>query len=117
MYEQLKAAGKIGTILSKVYPRGFPLGYDPQSFCAYHSRAPGHSTAKCWALKYKIQDMIEIGDIILRRREEQGPSVSKNPLPIVDEEIEEPTQYIIDQAEVIEVIGESFILKEETSEV
>ncbi|XP_071918910.1 uncharacterized protein [Coffea arabica] len=92
------------------------------SFCAYHSGAPGHSTGNCWALNHKIQDMIESGDIILRRMEEQGPNVSKNPLPThkdtvgvitMDEEIEEPTQFIIDEAETVRVIEEPFILEEE----
>ncbi|XP_071905667.1 uncharacterized protein [Coffea arabica] len=126
VYKQLKAAGKIGTIPPKVYTKGVPPGYDLQSFCAYHSRAPGHSTVNCWVLKHKIQDMIEAGDIILRRREEQGPSVSKNPLPVhkdtvgvitMDEEIGEPTQYVVDEAEIMGVIGEPFILEEESYEI
>ncbi|XP_027155289.1 uncharacterized protein LOC113755486 [Coffea eugenioides] len=126
LYEQLKATGKIGTVPPKTYSKGFPLGYDPQAFCAYHSGAPGHSTANCWALKHKIQDMIEAGDIIMRKRDEQGPSVSKNPLPThkdtvgaitIDEKIEEPTQYIEDEAEIIGVTGEPFILEEEAYEV
>ncbi|XP_027166352.1 uncharacterized protein LOC113766349 [Coffea eugenioides] len=126
LYEQLKAAGKIGTVPPKTYSKGFPIGYDPQSFCAYHSGAPGHSTANCWALKHKIQDMIEAGDIVLRRRDEQRPNVSNNPLPAhkdtvgavtTEEEIEEPTQYIVDEAEIIGVIGEPFILEEEAYEV
>ncbi|XP_071912301.1 uncharacterized protein [Coffea arabica] len=59
-------------------------------------------------------------------RDEQGPSVSKNPLPthkdtieaiIIDEEIEKPTQYIVDEAEIMGVIGEPFILEEEAYEV
>ncbi|XP_027065115.1 uncharacterized protein [Coffea arabica] len=126
LYGQLKAAGKIGTIPPKTYPKGFPVGYDPQSFCAYHSGAPGHSTANCWAPKHKIQDMVEVGDIVLRRREEQGPNVSKNPLPThkdtvgvitIDEEIEEPTQFIIDEVETVRVIEEPFILEEGAYEV
>ncbi|XP_071924808.1 uncharacterized protein [Coffea arabica] len=96
------------------------------SFCVYHSGAPGHSTVNCWALKHKIQDMIDAGDIVLRRREEQGPNVSKNPLPThkdtmgvitIDEEIEEPTQFIMDEAETVRVIEEPFILEEEAYEV
>ncbi|XP_071916334.1 uncharacterized protein [Coffea arabica] len=81
LYEQLKAAGKIGTIPPKVYTKGVPPGYNPQFFCAYHSGAPGHSTVNCWVLKHKIQDMIETGDIILKGREEQAPNISTNPFP------------------------------------
>nr|XP_027067841.1 uncharacterized protein LOC113693512 [Coffea arabica] len=47
LYKQLKAARKIGMVPPKTYSKGFPIGYDPQSFCAYHSGAPGHSTANC----------------------------------------------------------------------
>ncbi|XP_071909680.1 uncharacterized protein [Coffea arabica] len=119
-------ASFIGTVPPKTYPKGFPIGYDPQSFCAYHSRAPGHSTANCWALKHKIQDMIETGDIVLTRKDEQRPSVSNNPLPThkdtvgaitIEEEIEEPTQYIVDETEIMGVIGEPFILEEEAFEI
>ncbi|XP_071939928.1 uncharacterized protein [Coffea arabica] len=71
-------------------------------------------------------DMIAAGDIVLRRRDEQGPNVSKNPLPTykdtvgvitVDEEVKEPTQFIVDEAEIMGVIGEPFILEEEAYEV
>ncbi|XP_027156687.1 uncharacterized protein LOC113757778 [Coffea eugenioides] len=126
LYKQLKAAGKIGTVPPKTYSKGFPIDYDPQSFCAYHSGAPRHSTANCWVLKHKIQDMIETGDIVLRRRDEQRPSVSNNSLPAhkdtvgavtTEEKIEEPTQYIVDETEIIGVIGEPFILEEEAYEV
>ncbi|XP_027066541.1 uncharacterized protein [Coffea arabica] len=82
LYEQLKAAGEINDIPPSNYSRrGLSAGYNPQAACAYHSGAPGHSTSNCWVLKHKIQDMIEAGDIVLRKREEQGPSISTNPFP------------------------------------
>ena len=37
--------------------------YNPNAKCAYHSNSPGHSTDDCWALKNKIQDMIEAKQI------------------------------------------------------
>nr|XP_027067607.1 uncharacterized protein LOC113693243 [Coffea arabica] len=113
LYEQLKAAGKIGTVPPKIYPRGPPAGYDPHVICAYHSGSPGHTTGNCWALKHKIQDMIDSGDILLRRKGEQGPNVSKNPLPkhgstvgviIADEDFVDPSQYIVDETEVFGVM-------------
>ncbi|XP_071926092.1 uncharacterized protein [Coffea arabica] len=113
LYEQLKAAGKIGTVPPKIYPRGPPAGYDPHVICAYHSGSPGHTTGNCWALKHKIQDMIDSGDILLRRKGEQGPNVSKNPLPehgstvgviIADEDFVDPSQYIVDETEVVGVM-------------
>nr|XP_027122176.1 uncharacterized protein LOC113739131 [Coffea arabica] len=82
LYEQLKAAGEIDDIPPPNYSRrGLSSGYDPQAACAYHSGAPGHSTSNCWVLKHKIQDIIEAGDIVLRKREEQGPNISTNPFP------------------------------------
>ena len=35
--------------------------YHPNRRCAYHSYGPGHDTDDCWALKNKIQDLIDIG--------------------------------------------------------
>ncbi|XP_027060688.1 uncharacterized protein [Coffea arabica] len=113
LYEQLKAAEKIGTVPPKIYPRGPPAGYDSHAICAYHSGSPGHTTGNCWALKHKIQDMIDAGDILLRRKGEQGPNVSKNPLPehgntvgliTADEDFVDPTQYILDETEVFGVM-------------
>nr|XP_027093584.1 uncharacterized protein LOC113713985 [Coffea arabica] len=81
LYEQLKAVGKIGVIPPKIYSKRFPSDYDPQTVCTYHSGAPGHSTNDCRALKHKIQDMIEVGEIVLRKKGEQGPSINTNPFP------------------------------------
>ena len=33
--------------------------YNPNSKCAYHSNSHGHETDQCWALKTKIQDLID----------------------------------------------------------
>ena len=35
--------------------------YHPNKRCAYHSASPGHDTNECWALKNKIQDLIDEG--------------------------------------------------------
>ena len=35
--------------------------YHPNALCAYHSNNPGHDTNDCWALKNKIQDLIDRG--------------------------------------------------------
>ncbi|XP_071912359.1 uncharacterized protein [Coffea arabica] len=109
----LKAGGKIGTVPHKLYPKSIPPGDDAQASCAYHSGSSGHTAGNCWALKHKIQDMIDSGDILLRRKGEQGPNVSKNPLPeygstvgviIADEDFVDPTQYIVDETEVFGVM-------------
>ena len=35
--------------------------YRPKERCAYHSDNPGHDTNNCWALKNRIQDLIDEG--------------------------------------------------------
>ena len=42
-------------------PNTSALGYRPDAFCVYHSHSPGHDTDDCWALKNKIQDLIDEG--------------------------------------------------------
>ena len=39
---------------NKTYPH-----YHPNAPCAYHSESPGHDTNNCWALKNKVQDLLE----------------------------------------------------------
>ncbi|XP_027062833.2 uncharacterized protein [Coffea arabica] len=109
LYEQLKAAGRIGIILPPTYSHGVPAGYNPQYTCAYHSGAPGHPTTDCRALKHKVQDMIEAGEIVIREGPAQAPNVDKNPLPEYDNtigvimdhtEFKEPTKNSSSEAEV-----------------
>ena len=33
--------------------------YNPNTKCAYHSSIPRHEADQCWALKNKIQDLID----------------------------------------------------------
>ena len=37
--------------------------YHPKARCAYHSETPGHDTNNCWALKNKIQDLIDAKEV------------------------------------------------------
>src|SRR3954468_7916732 len=45
------------------FPNTASPSYDPKATCAYHSNATGHDADNCWALKNKIQDMIDAGEI------------------------------------------------------
>src|ERR1051325_9525708 len=54
--------------------------YNPNAKCAYHSNSPGHSTDDCWALKNKIQDMIEVKQIEFDPPVET-PNVINAPMP------------------------------------
>ena len=53
--------------------------YHPNERCAYHSDSPGHDTNNCWALKNKIQDMIDAGEIQFEVSE--TPNIITAPLP------------------------------------
>ncbi|XP_071904273.1 uncharacterized protein [Coffea arabica] len=122
---ELKAAGKISMVTPPTYPYGMPAWYDPQAVCAYHSGAPGHSTLDCKALKHKVQDMIEAGEIVIRKREAQGPNINRNPLPehantigviLDDAEYDELAQKLAREAEVFGVTDRPFIIEDEPFE-
>ncbi|XP_071933141.1 uncharacterized protein [Coffea arabica] len=116
---KLKAAGKIGMAPPPTYPYGMPAWYNPQAVCAYHSGAPGHATIDCKALKHKIQDMVESGEIVIRKREAQGPNVNRNPLPehvntigviLDDAEYMEQFKKMVKEAEVFGVTDQPFVI-------
>ncbi|XP_071926098.1 uncharacterized protein [Coffea arabica] len=97
-----------------------PAWYNPQAVCAYHSGAPGHATFDCKALKHKIQDMVEAGEIVIRKREAQGPNVNRNPLPdhvntigviMDDTEYMEQVKDLAREAEVVGVTDQPFIIE------
>ncbi|XP_071939158.1 uncharacterized protein [Coffea arabica] len=97
-----------------------PAWYNPQAVCAYHSGAAGHSTIDCKALKHKIQYMVEAGEIVIRKREEQGPNVNRNPLPehaniigviLDDTEYMEPARELAREAEVFGVTDQPFVIE------
>ena len=60
-------------------PKTSSPNYNPNARCAYHSDSPGHDTNDCWALKYKIQDMIDVGEIEFDPPE--TPNVITAPMP------------------------------------
>ncbi|XP_071933874.1 uncharacterized protein [Coffea arabica] len=97
-----------------------PAWYNPQAVCAYHSGAPGHATFDCKALKHKIQDMVEAGEIVIRKREAQGPNVNRNHLPkhaniigviLDDTEYVEPVKELTREAEVFGVTDQPFVIE------
>ena len=44
-------------------PKTSSPNYNPNATCAYHSDSPRHDTNDCWALKYKIQNLIDAKEI------------------------------------------------------
>ncbi|XP_020205174.1 uncharacterized protein LOC109790439 [Cajanus cajan] len=55
----------------------YPKGYDPNAKCDYHAGGVGHSTERCWGLKHKVQDLIDMGLLSFK---EDSPNVGTNPL-------------------------------------
>src|SRR3954464_12998735 len=76
------------------------LNYRPDATCAYHSNCPGHDADHCWALKNKIQDMIDAGEIEFDPPE--TPNVITAPMPKHDKTVNAiiDTVYIYDVNEV-----------------
>ena len=64
--------------------------YNPNARCAYHSDSPGHSTDDCWALRNKVQDLIDAKEVQFEAPEK--PNVINAPMPqhgvnAVDEDV------------------------------
>ena len=53
--------------------------YHPNARCAYHSESPDHDTKNCWALKNKVQDLLEAKEIEFDAPE--IPNVITAPMP------------------------------------
>ena len=53
--------------------------YNPNARYAYHSKSPAHDTNNCWALKNKVQDLIESKEIEFDAPEK--PNVITAPMP------------------------------------
>ncbi|XP_050876026.1 uncharacterized protein LOC127079686 [Lathyrus oleraceus] len=71
----------VGKIIPKELPAGTPpfrANHDPNASCAYHTEFIRHSTENCWALKYKIQDLINQNILTFS---EEKPNVKTNHLP------------------------------------
>ena len=53
--------------------------YNPKAKCAYHSDSIGHDTNNSWALKNKIQDLIDAKEVEFDAPE--NPNVISAPMP------------------------------------
>ena len=59
-------------------PNPPPHGYDANDRCDFHAGSPRHTTEKCLALKFKIQ---ELWDRKIISFTPEGPNVKGNPMP------------------------------------
>jgi len=55
----------------------YPKNYDANAKCDYHDGAIDNSTERCFALKHKVQALIDAGQISFQ---EDKPNVEVNPL-------------------------------------
>ena len=53
--------------------------YNPNARCVHHSESPGHDTNDCWALKNKVQNLIDAKEIEFEPPE--TPNMITDPLP------------------------------------
>jgi hypothetical protein len=56
----------------------YPKGYDQNAKYEYHLGVVGHSTENSISLKFRVQDLINVG---LLNFKEANPNVGRNPLP------------------------------------
>ena len=63
IYKQLVAEGLLSPIPTQPWNPPFPIWYNPNVRCAFHSNVAGHSTEECVRLRQKIHEMINAGSI------------------------------------------------------
>ncbi|RDX90078.1 hypothetical protein CR513_28098, partial [Mucuna pruriens] len=61
LFHQLLQKRMIMTAPPKPLEPPYPRSYDPNAKCEYHEGGPGHTMENCWALKHRIQDLLEGG--------------------------------------------------------
>ena len=57
----------------------YPKWYNSNAHCDYHLGAAGHILENCVALKYKVRDLMNKGELSFEITDE--PNVNANPLP------------------------------------
>lgn len=68
-------------LITRIEPKPrtcIPKGFNPYVRCYYHIDVSGHKIEDCWALRHKIQDLIDEGMIIidlLNQKEEINDSL------------------------------------------
>lgn len=73
--------------LKLVNLRGMPppserlhTGYNPNAHCEFHSGGIGHDMENCWALKYKVQELLD--SKVIQFTPSNWPNVIQNLMPI-----------------------------------
>ncbi|GKV34678.1 hypothetical protein SLEP1_g43032 [Rubroshorea leprosula] len=85
VFRQLIAARLVTPVPMVPLNPPFPIWYNPQARCEYHSGGVGHDLENCLALKHRVQDLIDAKELqITSEPEVVGPNITKNPLPTHD---------------------------------
>ncbi|CAI8584624.1 unnamed protein product, partial [Vicia faba] len=64
LFQALQRLLRLNLVTLRAQPQNLNTAhpaYDRNKRCAYHSACPGHNANECWALKNKIQDLIDEG--------------------------------------------------------
>ena len=77
--QQMLKAGLITLRAPLQNPNTSAPTYHPNERYAYHSDSPRHDTNNCWALKNKVQDMIDAKEIQFEAPE--TPNIITAPFP------------------------------------
>ncbi|GKV38976.1 hypothetical protein SLEP1_g46822 [Rubroshorea leprosula] len=85
VFRQLIAARLVTPVPMVPLNPPFPIWYNPQARCEYHSGGVGYDLENCLALKHRVQDLIDAKELqITSDPEVVGPNITKNPLPTHD---------------------------------
>lgn len=79
MLKQLREMGLVKSETPR-YTRETCKNFHEDETCDYHEGAAGHSTDNCFALRKKIQSLLDDGELILPGIGNQ-PNIQQNPLP------------------------------------
>ncbi|XP_050877617.1 uncharacterized protein LOC127081402 [Lathyrus oleraceus] len=60
-------------------PERLPAGYNPNARCEFHSGGIGHDVENCWALKYKVKELLDSKAIQFTPN--NGPNIIQNLMP------------------------------------
>jgi hypothetical protein len=79
IYKQLVEEGLISPMPAHPWVPPYPTWYNPSTQCAYHGGVPGHSTGSCFALRQRIYELINAGNIKLNLIGNQALRINEQP--------------------------------------
>ena len=83
--------------------------YHSNAKCAYHSDSAGHDTNNCWALKNKIQDLIDAKEVEFDAPEK--PNVISTPMPNHNHNVHAVLENL-HVTDIVDLLTPLFVIKE-----